>query len=227
MLPGGLLASRVTQTTWWNQLFRVWSPSKLLCPQVSRFIFGRLDDELCSILTDTAQDAFIGNTIFKLDTVDRKIGDVLRELRFEAPPLLKDLGTHVHYLEMTIRVSLGDLNKPQNHNADWAAIEDIKSLEFHFPNIKTCVLSLELGLPMREVHEPEVPAFDRRHATPSCEFPAMISRRSRMASPSSSNCSPVRAQGNHDSSGYNAPRGSTTSPCFLGGTQMDSATSLW
>lgn len=70
---------------------------------------------------------------------------------------------------MTIRVSLGDFNKAQNCNDAWAAIQDIKWLKFHLPSLKSCVLTLELGLPMRMVHEPEVPGFDRRFLGTPCK----------------------------------------------------------
>jgi hypothetical protein len=143
-------------------------PSSLWCPQVSRFVFDRLDDQMRSILTDTAQRAFLENTIFKIDAVDRKMGDILRELRFEVPPLLKDVGPFVHNLAMTIRVSVGGSNKPQNCNHAWAAIQDIKWLKFHLPNLKSCVLTLELGLPMLTGDKPEVPAFDRRFLQTPC-----------------------------------------------------------
>ena len=143
-------------------------PSNLWCPQVSRFVFGRLDDKMRSILTDTAQQAFLENTIFKIDAVDRKMGGILLELRFEVPPLLKDVGQDIHYLELTIRVILGDFNQAQNCNDAWAAIQDIKWLKFHLPSLRSCVLTLELGLPMRMVREPEVPAFDRRFLGTPC-----------------------------------------------------------
>jgi hypothetical protein len=143
-------------------------PSSLWCPQVSRYVFDRLDDQMRSILTDTAQQAFLENTIFKIEAVGRKMGEILRELRFEVPPLLKAVGQNVHNLEMTIRVSVSGTDKPQNRNDAWAAIQDIKGLKSHLPNLKSCVLTLELCLPMLTGDKPEVPAFDRRFLQTPC-----------------------------------------------------------
>ena len=141
-------------------------PAWLWHSQVSPFDLSRLDHESRGILTDTAQQAFLGTTIFKLDAVCKQL-EILRELRFEVPPLFMNVGVHIRYLEMTICVHLVNIDRPQNYNDAWAAIQDIKWLKFHLPNLKTCVLTLELDRPL-EVDEPDVPAFDRRFLQAPC-----------------------------------------------------------
>ena len=142
-------------------------PAWLWHSQVSPFDLSRLDHESRGILTDTAQQAFLGTTIFKINAVCKQL-EILRELRFEVPPLFMNVGVHIRYLEMAICIHLSNIDRPQNYNDAWAAIQDIKWLKFHLPNLKTCVLTLELDCPLLEFDEPDVSAFDRRFLQAPC-----------------------------------------------------------
>lgn len=125
----------------WDAAFSCLLPFRFWRLQASRFDHGRLNDDARGILAQTAMQAFLGTTIFKIDAVRK---DNHGGLRFEVPALFKGVGVHVHYLDMVIRVNVDIYDPFRDPSETWAAIQDLQWLKSHFPNLKSCVLTLEM-----------------------------------------------------------------------------------
>jgi hypothetical protein len=157
---------RVTVDQMRNGAFSSLLPSELWDPKTLSLDSTWLDSNTRDILVSTAIQVFLNNNIFKIDSVLRKIHGALR---LEIPQLLEEVGAAIRYLDVAVRVDLHNLVMPQVTNDAWDTIKDMKSLKRHFPNLNTCILTMDVYYRLvgefeitRAGNTPIIPIFDER-----------------------------------------------------------------
>jgi hypothetical protein len=152
-----VMKAGVLQSTSWWQVRRdhtvdyIWSaafssllPPELWNPKRERFDTSWLDAETRRCLANIAKQAFLGTAIIKYQAGFRDPGWEGDIPSFKLPPLLASVGARIHHLDLFIRVRTNSFARPQNGYYTRMAIRCMDSLKLHFPNLKACVLTLDV-----------------------------------------------------------------------------------
>lgn len=173
-----VMKAGVLQSTSWWQVRRdhtvdyIWSaafsslfPPELWNPKRERFDTSWLDAETRRCLANIAKQAFLETAIIKYQADFRDPGWEGDIPSFKLPPLLACVGPRIHHLDLFIRVRTNSFARPQNGYYARMAIRCMDSLKLHFPNLKACVLTLD-------VHFRECSTFlaTAMHASPLAQF---------------------------------------------------------
>jgi len=142
-------------------------PSELWNSKKLRFNSSWLDSKARGTLANTAKQALLETAIFKANATFMLTNE---GPRFDVPPLLEEVGARIHYLDLSVRVDLMNLSIQRKTDEVSAATQRMTSLKRHFPNLKTCVLTLDVhfrvtganGLTGHGTAFPTIPMFDRQ-----------------------------------------------------------------
>lgn len=104
-----------------------------------------VDQQTYSIIKDAAEQAFLGNVIFNIQlhwsmTMHNETSSVVDSM------LLRSIGAHMHYLDMSAHVTARRGYRPGTSSSlpCLRIIRSMGSIKHHFPNLKVCILTLDV-----------------------------------------------------------------------------------
>lgn len=108
---------------------------------ISVFGLDNLTKPVRFLLEREAEQAFLEAVIFRVDVAfDRR--NKVPELSL--PPDVQAIGTRIRHLDLTLRITISAAQQVYLPDLTWA-INGTHLLELHFPKLRACVLTLDMG----------------------------------------------------------------------------------
>lgn len=103
------------------------------------------------MLANTAKQAFLETTIFQIEATFTSPDSTQR---ISILGVLAAVGARIHHLDVAVPVNMNDFALPENQDDMCMATRTMESLKPYFPNLKTCVLTLDVRFyPANEFHK--------------------------------------------------------------------------